>query len=152
MTITNKKLLKSYKDILSASINAKSLVNAEIEKVDAKYRALAEKEKTDLNKQLKTLDTQIDLYTSMLNDDAPVEEKVVEAVEEPIVVDTIFPENNEPDAVEEPEEDMPAEEPVEDKVVESDDNGFSFDNESEEEDEAKTQDDNDGFPEFPQEW
>lgn len=152
MTITNKKLLKSYKDILSASINAKSLVNAEIEKVDAKYRALAEKEKTDLNKQLKTLDTQIDLYTSMLNDDAPVEEKVVEAVEEPAVVDTIFPENNEPDAVEEPEEDMPAEEPVEDKVVESDDNGFSFDNESEEEDEAKTQDDNDGFPEFPQEW
>ena len=128
MVTSNKKLIKNFRDILAASINAKGLINAEIEKVDAKYAALAEKEKADYNKQLKALDVQIEMCNDFLNGadtsvsdkKEEVEEKVVdkEAVAEPEKPSDELPFVEE--AVEETPAETPAEEPVqeEETVVE----------------------------------
>lgn len=101
--ITNTKLAKEFKTLLASANKAKSLAEQELEKIDAKYRALAEKEKADLNKTVKLLDAQIASYTAVIGDE-----------EEPAIVDTVFPENNET-----VREETPAENPVEETVQET---------------------------------
>ena len=131
MITSNKKLIKNFREILAASINAKGLINAEIDKVDAKYKALADKEKAEFNKQLKALESQIEMCNCFLKGadcSAPEKEEaetvVEEVVEEPVkeepevVVDTIFEDNNSVDEDIEEMEDMPATEeiPVEEEI------------------------------------
>lgn len=97
---TNKKLIKTYQDILKATSNARSIIASEMEKIDAKYAALAAKEKEELTKQAKQLDAQATLYNSFLSKVEAPEETVSEATditkleEEPVITDTIFPEVN----------------------------------------------------------
>lgn len=169
MTITNKKLLKSYKSILSSSLCAKELVTLEMEKVDEKYRKLAEAEKADLSNMLEMLDSQISLYSSFLADDAPTQEEpnTAAAPEEPEaepekVVDTIYEENNAEDdapVVEETVSETVENDPfsevanspwdaetVDSNVVEEADN-----NEAEPEIKAEDSDVNDGWP-MPENW
>ena len=68
MQTTNKKLIKEIRAIFIASDKAKKLALLELDKIDAKYKALAEKEKTSLNETIKFLDTQLNLYGPMLSD------------------------------------------------------------------------------------
>jgi len=157
MVVTNKKLLKNFKNILSSSIAAKEIVQTEIDKVDEKYRKLAEAEKSDLTEQLKTLDDQIALYSTLVGDDTPKET-------EEQVTDTLYPENNAEEAVEEtPAEevpssetdivDEPAEEPINEEDIHHDENGDIVwpEDAAEESAEEDVQDDN-AWPEEPQEW
>lgn len=106
MITENKKLIKEINTIIASSTKAMEITRQEIEKVDAKYKALADKEKADLEKLLKMQEGQISAYKSMVcftdEPEAPAEKTanvVVEETEkEPVeekVVDTIFPENNE---------------------------------------------------------
>lgn len=112
MITENKKLIKEINTIIASSTKAMEITRQEIEKVDAKYKALADKEKADLEKLLKMQEGQISAYKSMVcftdEPKAPAEETasgVVEETEkEPVeekVVDTIFPENNEDETSEE---------------------------------------------------
>ena len=102
MITENKKLIKEINTIIASSTKAMEITRQEIEKVDAKYKALADKEKADLEKLLKMQEGQISAYKSMVCfTDEPektangvVKETEKEPVEEK-VVDTIFPENNE---------------------------------------------------------
>lgn len=92
MMTTNKKLIKEIKSMIDSSTKAINLAKVELEKIDAKYRALAEKEKSELNDTVKFFETQVAKYQSM------VAEPAVEAEETPTeepIMDTIFPENNE---------------------------------------------------------
>lgn len=106
MITENKKLIKEINTIIASSTKAMEITRQEIEKVDAKYKALADKEKADLEKLLKMQEGQISAYKSMVcftdEPEAPAEKTANEVVEEtekePVeekVVDTIFPENNE---------------------------------------------------------
>lgn len=102
MTITNKKLLKNFKSILSSSVSAKEILTSELEKIDEKYRKLAEAEKSDIAEQMAILDDQIKLYSALLTD--TTQENVVEetvSAEEEAVVDTIYEDNNVEDSSEE---------------------------------------------------
>lgn len=112
MITENKKLIKEINTIIASSTKAMEITRQEIEKVDAKYKALADKEKADLEKLLKMQEGQISAYKSMVcftdEPEAPAEKTanvVVEETEkEPVeekVVDTIFPENNEEETSEE---------------------------------------------------
>lgn len=107
MVTTNKKLIKEIKSIISSSENAKKLAEQELDKIDAKYKALAEKEKSDLSKTLKLLDTQIASYRSMLCDNGPCGNNAEETEPEPEIVDTVFHENNGAAECEEKEEEVP---------------------------------------------
>lgn len=100
MQLTNKKLIKSYKAILTSSINAKAILESEAQKVDEKYKALAEQEKKDISEQLKALKTQIDICTGLIGDSDSSEDVIntkeditesTDTVEEK-VVDTLFAE------------------------------------------------------------
>jgi len=91
------------------------------EKVDEKYRKLAEKEKRDITEALeyyRNLRDELVTRRDSLGLDAAVPskkdtaKKLKEAEEKEVVMDTIFPENNE-----EPAEDI-KEEPVEEPAVE----------------------------------
>lgn len=147
--ITNTKLAKEFKTMLASATKAKSLAEQEIEKIDAKYRALAEKEKAYLNRTVKVLDTQIANYTSLIG-----EEK------EPAVVDTVFPENNEAEmeseaevatentTVSEPKE-MPSV-PVQEESVETEQVSVEVD--PEELDWSGSNSDSDEWPEMAEEW
>lgn len=112
MITDNKKLIKEINTIIASSTKAMEITKQEIEKVDAKYKALADKEKADLEKLLRMQEGQISAYKTMVcftDEPKPVaEETTNKAVEEtgnePVeekVVDTIFPENNEEDTEEE---------------------------------------------------
>lgn len=169
MQITNKKLIKNFSDILSASIKAKDIINSEMEKVDAKYAELAKKEKADLAKQASLLESQIATYSAFLNSNEPEETDEPEfdsagftaednVVKEEKVIDTMFPENNVEDAPSEIDDD-----PVEPVVKDDDDweveteaeneNGSDEDSPAENvEEEAEITDSNDEWPEFPEEW
>ncbi len=101
MITTNKKLAKEIRSILTSASNARRLAEQEIEKIDAKYKALAEKEKSDLSKAIKMLDTQIASYRSIIEDDTQQDENDEPAVEqekeqekEQEIIDTVFEENN----------------------------------------------------------
>ena len=149
MTITNKKLLKNFKTILASSISAKEIVASEIEKVDEKYRKLAEIEKADLNAQLKALDAQIVNFQNILGSDSEDVEETPATEEK--VVDTVFPENN----VEEEETEEVA--PEKDAESSSEEGGIVWpEDEAEEQEETvepegETAED-DGWPSEPQEW
>ena len=89
MISTNKKLTKEIKAIITATENAKALAQTELDKIDAKYKALADKEKAELTKTVKFLNSQLATYVTLLG-----EEK------ESAITDTVFPENNETESVE----------------------------------------------------
>lgn len=118
MITDNKKLIKEINTIIASSTKAMEITKQEIEKVDAKYKALADKEKAGLEKLLKMQEGQISAYKTMVcftdEPEAPVatNKAVEEAEKEPVeekVVDTIFPENNEEDTEEETSEGEAAE-------------------------------------------
>lgn len=87
-----------------------------------------------------------------IQEEKPTTEQAVD--EEPVIQDTLFPENNEPETETETE---PASEPTEEQTVElsesdavsTDKEGFSFGNE---ENEQETSDDDDNWPDMPTEW
>ena len=161
MTITNKKLLKNFKSILSSSIAAKEIVASEIEKVDEKYRKLAEAEKSDLTEQMKVLDDQIKLYSSLVQGNEPEQQ---ETPTEEMVVDTVFPENNaeEDEVAEESTATVEAgEEEAEDASEDAEDVHHNDEGDivwpedtdaAEEESDEDADEDGDGWPEEPQEW
>ena len=173
MTITNKKLIRSFKSILSSSIAAKEIVLSEIEKVDEKYRKLAETEKSDLNDQLKVLESQISLYSSFFDEEDNTQEeanvdlpKPVEPEAEPEkVVDTIYDDNNIEEEVTEEvteevekaaEEDDPFKEVTESTWEEAFGENMAKEDDTEVAEEAKSEneDDDDINSEWPQptEW
>lgn len=117
------KLVKEFEKIRASLTKSKKLIVADIDKIDEKYRRLAQEEKKSLTESLAVLNEQLKYYDKMLaNEPVQVEsgederEDFVElepgAVlpepkddKEPAIEDTIFPENNEPEKVEkEPEE------------------------------------------------
>lgn len=83
MLTNNKKLTKEFKNIIASITNAKNLAIQELDKIDVKYKALAEKEKSELNKTVKLLETQLSAYAALTEEE-----------QEPAITDTIFPENN----------------------------------------------------------
>ncbi len=163
MQLTNKKLIKSYKAILTSSMNAKAILESEAQKVDEKYKALAEQEKKNISEQLKALKTQIDMCAELIGD-SNISEEVVNTEEGsagPIdttkvgVVDTLFAEGTcetlsedkceSTDATDDAEtifDEEPGEwlEPKEDKK--SDELPVKAEDESS----------NDGWPAIPEEW
>ena len=94
MMTANSKLIKEIRNIIASTTKARTITQQEIDKVDAKYAALAEKEKKDLNKLLEIQNAQIAAYSKMIEEDSAVSETPEEKTEEAIR-DTIFPENNE---------------------------------------------------------
>lgn len=104
----NKKLLKEFANILTSCNKAKQGAVAEIGKIDDKYRRLAEKEKEQLNALVKALDEQIKMYAGYLGLGENKPEEVLDEETEPVVEDTIFPENNEEE--DEKVDEKPAEE------------------------------------------
>lgn len=75
----NKKFMKEIKSIFVSSEKAKKLAIAELDKIDAKYKALAEKEKAELNNVVKNLDAMLDMYRPMIeSSDEPVIDSAVD--------------------------------------------------------------------------
>lgn len=114
MNTDNKKLLKEFAAIYAASNRAKQAAIAELGRIDEKYKRLAEEEKKSLNELVESLDKQLAYYGPILGNDPEVKapkaeepEKQPEPEEEPVIQDTLFPENNEPDENEAPAEPAP---------------------------------------------
>lgn len=147
MITDNKKLIKEINTIIASSAKAMELTRQEIEKVDAKYRALAEKEKADLEKLLKMQEGQISAYKAMVGiTDEPAPEPEQPESAEGKVTDTIFPENNEPeDAVEETPEAKEQKQESEPEQAEEPDWGDADES-------ATAVNDDDDWPEEPEEW
>lgn len=108
--IDNKKYLKDVSSMYATAQRVKKYVMAELEKIDEKYRKIIAEEKGKLNEQLMVLNAQIKFYADIVNpEEMPVEqtsektEKEVVEEAEPVIADTIFPENNEPEEVTEPD-------------------------------------------------
>lgn len=172
MTITNKKLVKEIKNIISASDSARKLAVAEIDKIDAKYKALAEKEKKSLNDTINFLNAQIERYrTLMSNEEGGVQEEETPkeepaentASEEESVVDALFPDSLDESVKEETEE------PEESPEVKNDNSSdilwpeemegkvdgapeWPEDEEEEAESDGTEATDGDDWPEEPEEW
>ena len=105
------KLVKEFQKIHSSLNKSKKLILSDIDKIDEKYRKLAQEEKKSLTESLSILNEQLKYYEKMLGkeveiveDDTaeedntpPVEEFAEQEPEEPVIQDTIFPENNEPE-------------------------------------------------------
>lgn len=167
----DKKITKEISNLLTSSDKARKAISTEIDKIDAKYRALAEKEKSKLSKMLKSIEEQMESYKTLLNlgDEVEPDEAEPTAVEEEDekVIDTIFPENNEEPVIEEVDKQVVEEEVTDDPVVveeavdetdkksdeatetvetvETAENAeWPFDNGNDKEE--------DGWPEFPEEW
>ena len=87
----NKKFLREITNILTSSEKAKKVALQEIEKIDEKYRKLAEEEKKSLSETVKNLDDIVSYYSAFTKKDN----------EEEKVVDNLFEENNEEEAPEE---------------------------------------------------
>ncbi len=157
--LDNKKFLKEISNILTAADKAKKVVLSEMDKIDEKYRKMAEEEKKKLNAILANLNEQIKLYSPMVNDDDTVQDTEESAdvpeettvPEEPKVVDEIFPENNESseEPVEEPVEPSPVPEAIESDEA---DDWSSSDDEASEEKQESNEDDDDKWPEYTTEW
>ena len=131
------KLVKEFEKIRTSLAKSKKLVLSDIDKIDEKYRKLAQEEKKSLTESLAVLNEQLKYYDKMLNgvpivEDASDENAETEQVEETpeeekeaVIEDTIFPENNEPEVKEETKEEKPADpdageewpEPTEAKIV-----------------------------------
>lgn len=145
MITDNKKLIKEINTIIASSTKAMELTRQEIEKVDAKYRVLAEKEKADLEKLLKMQEGQISAYKAMVGiTEEPADEPGTAETAEEQVTDTIFPENNEP-------EDTPSEEHAGQTAMheqaESPETGWG-----ESEEQQSSEEDDDEWPAEPEEW
>lgn len=102
----NKMLLKEFSKIYASCNKAKQGAIVELAKIDEKYRKLAEKEKEELNELVKTLEEQMEMYGNYLGlnktetvveetEEAEPETETETVAEEPVIEDTIFPENNE---------------------------------------------------------
>lgn len=94
------KLVKEFEKIRASLGKSKKLILADIDKIDEKYRKLAQEEKKSLTESLGILNEQLKYYDTLLGDKADANgedavEAVEDAVEEPEITDTIFPENNE---------------------------------------------------------
>ncbi len=93
------KLAKEFEKIRTSLAKSKKLILADIDKIDEKYRRLAQEEKKSLTESLGILNDQLKYYDNMLGgvaetvEEAPADEQKTE--EEPKIQDTIFPENNE---------------------------------------------------------
>lgn len=116
---TVKEMVDMFKDTVSQS-------KAELDVIDEKYRKLIEEEKKNLKSQLAEATKQLKVWEKMFNSfdttmvqealgyevdntaeetEEPAQEPVADATveePEPIVTDTIFPENNEPENIPEP--------------------------------------------------
>lgn len=118
------KLVKEFEKIRVSLNKSKKLILADIDKIDEKYRKLAQEEKKSLTESLSILNDQLKYYDKMLEgqtedvaEDSSADETETEVVdnmpsEEEAVVDTVYPENNiqeEVDDVFEQKEDAPAE-------------------------------------------
>ena len=102
------KLAKEFEKIRASLSKSKKLILADIDKIDEKYRRLAQEEKKSLTENLGILNEQLKYYDNMLGgvsenaEDISAEEQKLE--EEPTIQDTIFPENNESEELEKKEE------------------------------------------------
>lgn len=154
----DKKVTKEITNLLTSSDKAKKAISIEIEKIDAKYKALAEKEKSKLSDMLKSIEKQMESYKALLGlNDEIVDE--VEEVENPVeeeekVVDNLFPENNDDPVAEVTDEQVVEEEAVnEENVVVTDNAGETVEEwPTETVESEKKDDDEDEWPAFPQEW
>lgn len=164
MVTTNSKFLKEIKTLIASTNKALSIAKSEIDKVDAKYKALAEQEKKGLTNTVKMLEAQLDAYSKLT-----VEETVETTEEKETIVDTIFPENTEDTKatniieVEENTEDLPEDLPAETEEItieKTTEEPFEDDTVSEAEEladaeaetSAETTAAEDEWPEFPTEW
>ena len=101
------KLTKEFEKIRVSLTKSKKIILADIDKIDEKYRKLAQEEKKSLTEGLSVLNEQLKYYDNMLKgvkieEEAPAEE-AAEEEEEETVKDTLFPDNNEENE-EEPKE------------------------------------------------
>lgn len=164
MVTTNSKFLKEIKTLIASTNKALSIAKSEIDKVDAKYKALAEQEKKGLATTVKMLEAQLDAYSKLTADetvDTTTEEK------EETVVDTIYPENTEVSTdstnvtiTEDDTEDLPEDfssETTDAATEETTEEVFDDDTVSEAEELADAEAEanasaEDEWPEFPTEW
>ena len=65
--ILNKKLNKQFKTILSSSESALAILKEEAEKIDERYKKLAELEKAEIAEQIKSLTSQVEMCKSFLS-------------------------------------------------------------------------------------
>ena len=120
------KLAKEFEKIRASLAKSKKLIVADIDKIDEKYRRLAQEEKKSLTENLAILNEQLKYYDKMLGNEVETEDAKDESVEvetaeatletevESTIEDTIFPENNEPEL--EPVKEDKVEEVVEEKA------------------------------------
>ena len=124
------KLVKEFEKIRASLAKSKKLIVADIDKIDEKYRTLAQEEKKSLTENLAILNEQLKYYDKMLTGQTVVEETSEESTkeeQEAVIEDTIFPENNEPEE-EKVKEDTPAVEEKTEEVAEepeSEDKGMT---------------------------
>ena len=119
------KLVKEFAKIRTSLAKSKKLILSDIDKIDEKYRKLAQEEKKNLTDSLAVLNEQLKYYDKILAGESLAEETTEEPVEtdatdespkteeEPVIEDTIFPENNEPESKEEEKEVEKPDVPVE---------------------------------------
>lgn len=168
MVTTNSKFLKEIKTLIASTNKALTIAKSEIDKVDAKYKALAEQEKKGLANTVKMLEAQLEAYSKL------TVEETTETIEEKeeTVVDTIYPENTEEtvkatDTTELTDKDLPEDFSVETTETTEEDTAedvFDDDTVSEAEEladaeaeanveaAAETTSTEDEWPEFPTEW
>lgn len=153
--IENKKFAKQLKTIISSSEEAKKIAEAELQKIDEKYKALAEQEKRSIRQQIDMLDKVISSFAQTNEVEPVVEETPVapEAEAPAEIVDTLFPENNEQESTES-EESAPVEEPVAEMPEEKESPvEVSQSEEAEEDDSLSFAGDNDDPDwDYPEEW
>lgn len=153
--IENKKFAKQLKTIISSSEEAKKIAEAELQKIDEKYKALAEQEKRSIRQQIDMLDKVISSFAQTNEAEPVVEEAPVapEAEAPAEIVDTLFPENNEQESTES-EESAPVEEPVTEMPEEKESPvEVSQSEEAEEDDSLSFAGDNDDPDwDYPEEW
>ena len=106
------KLVKEFEKIRASLTKSKKLILADIDKIDEKYRKLAQEEKKNLTESLSILNEQLKYYDTMLGGNAAEgkeEEDPPEHQERSQVIeDTISPENNEDtEMAEKPADDAP---------------------------------------------
>ena len=88
------KLVKEFEKIYASLGKSKKLILADIDKIDEKYRKLAQEEKKNLTESLAVLNEQMKYYASMLGNKTEEVNVEEQKDEEPVIEDTIFPENN----------------------------------------------------------
>lgn len=152
MKIENKKLAKEFKNIVASSEKAKKVIVSELDKIDAKYKALAEKEKAELNDALKNLETMIAAYAPMLESEPASDEVVDDALPfDETVEDVVDEAEAEAEVVEAEKED----EPEVDGAGFTEEDNVKPEEELEdlpEDEEEKSEDSDDEWGSFPKEW